>query len=78
LLFVYCNLIIGICIFPQKVCLFGYISAIMVKYIVLRNEGNTMSTKKETELQSFIDNVNKKDKLNGKKVVFNFVKRKRK
>jgi hypothetical protein len=37
-----------------------------------------MSTKKETELQSFIDNVNKKDKVNGKKVVFNFVKRKRK
>ena len=58
--------------------LFGYVMFIMVKYIVLRNEGNTMSTKKETELQSFIDNVNKKDKLNGKKVVFNFVKRKRK
>ena len=37
-----------------------------------------MSAKKETELQSFIDNVNKKDKLNGKKIVFNFVKRKRK
>ena len=37
-----------------------------------------MSAKKETELQNFIDNVNKKDKLNGKKVVFNFVKRKRK
>jgi hypothetical protein len=50
----------------------------MVKYTVLETEGNTMSAKKETELQSFIDNVNKKDKLNGKKVVFNFVKRKRK
>jgi hypothetical protein len=37
-----------------------------------------MSTKKETELQTFIDNVNKKDKRNGKKIVFNFVKRKRK
>ena len=37
-----------------------------------------MTAKKETELQSFMDNVNKKDKLNGKKVVFNFVKRKRK
>ena len=57
---------------------FGYLSHIMVKCIVLRMEGNTMSAKKETELQSFIDNVNKKDKLNGKKVVFNFVKRKRK
>ena len=58
--------------------LFGYITDIMVKCIVLRTEGNIMSTKKETELQNFIDNVNKKDKLNGKKVVFNFVKRKRK
>ena len=37
-----------------------------------------MGAKKETELKTFIDNVNKKDKLNGKKVVFNFVKRKRK
>jgi len=37
-----------------------------------------MSTKKAAELKNFIDNVNKKDKLNGKKVVFNFVKRKRK
>ena len=37
-----------------------------------------MSTKKEAELKSFIDNVNKKDKVNGRKVVFNFVKRKRK
>ena len=37
-----------------------------------------MTAKKETELQNFMDNVNKKDKLNGKKVVFNFVKRKRK
>ena len=37
-----------------------------------------MADKKEAELKSFIDNVNKKDKLNGKKIVFNFVKRKRK
>ncbi len=37
-----------------------------------------MSTKKEAELKNFIDNVNKKDRVNGKKVVFNFVKRKRK
>lgn len=33
---------------------------------------------KDSDLQTFIENVNKKDKLNGKKVVFNFVKRKRK
>ena len=57
---------------------FGYLTDIMVKYTGLRTEGNTMSAKKETELQSFMDNVNKKDKLNGHKVVFNFVKRKRK
>ena len=57
---------------------FGYLTPVMVKCIVLRTEGNIMSTKKETELQTFIDNVNKKDKLNGKKIVFNFVKRKRK
>jgi len=37
-----------------------------------------MSAKKETELQSFMDNVNKKDKLNGHNFIFNFVKRKRK
>jgi hypothetical protein len=37
-----------------------------------------MTAKKDTELQTFMDNVNKKDKLNGLRVVFNFVKRKRK
>ena len=37
-----------------------------------------MSAKKEIELKTFIENVNKKDKRNGRKVVFNFVKRKRK
>jgi hypothetical protein len=37
-----------------------------------------MADKKVAELKTFIDNVNKKDKMNGKKVVFNFVKRKRK
>jgi len=71
-------LIIVIRYFSPKACLFGYPPDIMVKYTVLRNEGNTMTTKKEAELKSFIDNVNKKDKMNGKKVVFNFVKRKRK
>ncbi len=37
-----------------------------------------MKTKPTTELKTFIENVNKKDKPNGKKVVFSFVKRKRK
>jgi hypothetical protein len=64
-----------ICAFPP---VFGYLPDIMVKYTVLRTEGNTMTAKKDTELQTFMDNVNKKDKLNGLRVVFNFVKRKRK
>ena len=33
---------------------------------------------KDNDLKTFIENVNKKDKLNGKKVDFDFVKRKRK
>jgi len=37
-----------------------------------------MAKKENTELKTFIKNVNKKDKTNGKKVVFDFVKRKRK
>jgi hypothetical protein len=36
-----------------------------------------MTTKKEAELKTFVENVNKKDKLNGKRVVFGFTKRKR-
>ena len=37
-----------------------------------------MAEKPLPDLKNFIDNVNKKDKLNGKKIRFNFVKRKRK
>lgn len=38
-----------------------------------------MAEKKLEDLKTFIDNVNnKKSKPNGKKIVFNFVKRKRK
>jgi hypothetical protein len=37
-----------------------------------------MAKKETAELKTFIENVNKKDKVNGKKVVFDFVKRKRK
>ena len=36
------------------------------------------AAKPATDVKTFIENVNKKDKLNGKRVVFNFVKRKRK
>ena len=34
--------------------------------------------KKPVALETFIENVNKKDKLNGKKIMFDFTKRKRK
>lgn len=37
-----------------------------------------MAEKKLTDLKTFIENVNKKDKLSGKKIRFNFVNRKRK
>ena len=37
-----------------------------------------MSEKPLPDLKEFIENVNKKDKVNGKKVRFAFVKRKRK
>ena len=37
-----------------------------------------MAEKKLTDLKIFIENVNKKDKVNGKKVRFGFTKRKRK
>ena len=38
----------------------------------------TTSDKKLNDLKTFIENVNKKDKRNGKKVKFGFTKRKRK
>jgi hypothetical protein len=38
-----------------------------------------MTTEKQLpELKKFIENVNKKDKENGKRIRFNFVRRKRK
>lgn len=37
-----------------------------------------MTDKPSTDLKTFIENVNKKDKPKGKKVRFAFVKRKRK
>lgn len=37
-----------------------------------------MAEKQLPDIQEFIDNVNKKDKPNGKKVKFGFAKRKRK
>jgi len=37
-----------------------------------------MAKKELSDIQEFIDSVNKKDKRNGKKITFGFVKRKRK
>jgi len=37
-----------------------------------------MVKKPESDLKTFIENVNKKDKLNGKKITFGFSKRKKK
>ena len=37
-----------------------------------------MAKKEAPDIQEFVDNVNKKDKLNGKRVKFGFTKRKRK
>jgi hypothetical protein len=34
-------------------------------------------TKPSSDLETFIENVNKKDKLNGKRIRFGFTKRKR-
>ena len=41
-------------------------------------KGITMSVKKRvTDLKTFIENVNKKDRVSGLKIRFNFVNRKR-
>jgi len=42
------------------------------------NGDKNMTDKILPDLKKFVDSVNKKDKPNGKKVTFNFVKRKRK
>jgi len=44
---------------------------------MISKKDKAMADKPTTNLQTFIENVNKKDKLNGRKVRFAFVKRKR-
>lgn len=56
----------------------AYPAAYLVIYLDNFKDGINMADKKLPELKKFIENVNKKDKENGKKVTFNFVKRKRK
>ncbi len=46
--------------------------------ILLKGNSNNMVDKTLPDLKKFVESVNKKDKTNGKKVTFNFVKRKRK
>jgi len=41
-------------------------------------KSSTATDKPVTDLQTFIQNVNKRDKLNGLKITFGFSKRKRK
>jgi len=43
-----------------------------------KEKSSPMTDKKNLDLKTFIENVNKKDKRNGLKIRFNFVKRKRK
>ena len=48
------------------------------KLFGLLEKDTTMSDKPLPDLKTFIENVNKKDKRNGLKIRFAFVKRKRK
>jgi hypothetical protein len=50
----------------------------MVKSGIQGSQEKLMAKKEISDVKTFIENVNKKDKVNGKKVVFDFVKRKRK
>jgi hypothetical protein len=43
-----------------------------------KTKKTTAADKPRTDLGTFIENVNKRDKLNGLKVTFGFTKRKRK
>ena len=49
-----------------------------MKLVIRKKRTALMKEKKSTDLKAFIENVNKKDKINGKKIRFDFVKRKRK
>ena len=46
--------------------------------MVKMKKESTAVAKPVTDLQTFIQNVNKKDKLNGLKITFGFTKRKKK
>jgi len=50
----------------------------VVKWYIVEESEVNMAKKETPDLKTFIENVNKKSKVNGKKVVFDFVKRKRK
>jgi hypothetical protein len=46
--------------------------------MVKTKKKTTAADKPVTDLQTFIQNINKKDKLNGLKITFGFTKRKKK
>jgi hypothetical protein len=47
-------------------------------FVLTRSEKDTvMAEKKAADLQEFIESVNKKDKLHGKRIKFGFTRRKR-
>ena len=50
----------------------------MIQLGTMQKKDSTMSDKPLTDLKTFIENINKKDKRNGKKIRFAFTKRKRK
>jgi hypothetical protein len=49
-----------------------------INNMVKSKKESTAPDKPVTDLQTFIQNVNKKDKLNGLKITFGFTKRKKK
>lgn len=52
---------------------------LVLNYLIQKKKDTTMTEKPLPDLKTFIENMNKKDnKRNGKKIRFNFVKRKRK
>jgi hypothetical protein len=64
--------------YPTSVWLYASTYAIILNCLILYKEDVSMANKPLPDLKTFIENVNKKDKLRGKKVRFGFTKRKRK
>jgi len=48
----------------------------MFRTVIYADKDSIMADKPKTDLKTFIENVNKKDKVNGKKYRFNWVRQK--